>query len=219
MRKLIVAVVVVALLLIAADRVAAFVVQDRLAAAVDAQEGVDGATVDIKGFPFLTQVLRNHFDEATVTLPTLETGTSSGSIRVQQVRVTLKDIETSRGYTQVAARSVTGSGLIPYSEFDQFGVTVEYGGEATNGSGYLEVSLPSLSGQSLRVVPSVATGLTLDLGVLRGVAGVLPPAVRQLVQHPYDLAGVPAGITIKSIAATEDGLEVTLAGTKVKIAR
>jgi hypothetical protein len=219
MRKLIVAVVVIVLLLIAADRVAAFVVQDRLAAAIDEQEGVDGAKVDIKGFPFLTQVLRNHVDEATVTLPTLNTGTSGGSIQVEQVRVTLKDIETSHGYTRASARSVTGSGLIPYSEFDQFGVTVGYGGEATGGGGYLKVSLPSLRGRSLRVQPSVADGLALNLGLLSGAAALLPRPLRQLVQHPYDLSGLPAGIGIRSIEASEDGLNVTLTGTKVQIAR
>jgi hypothetical protein len=187
MRKLIIAAVVVILLLFAADRLSKHFVQDRLAARIETQESVDGVAVDITGFPFLTQVLRNHFDEAHVSLPTLDTETKAGSLLVENLDVTLADIKTSHSYTRAVARSVTGSGSIPYSVFDQFAaIDVSYGGETADGSGYLDVTAPSLGGAGVRVQPDVADGL-------------------------------PDGVVIDHINATPDGLDVTLTGNDVQL--
>jgi hypothetical protein len=218
-RKLLVGVVIVALILIGGDLVAKKVVEGRLASAAEGDFGVDEVSVDIAGFPFLTQVVQNHFDRVAFSTPGVDAGASGSAVRVEDIEVTLRDVETSDGYRRATAASVTGSGFVPYSAFDPFeGVTVAYGGTAPDGSGYLVVSAPGLSSGSVRVLPSAADGLSLDLGALTVISSSLPRTVRSFIGSPLTLAGLPDGLAIDEIDATEDGLNVRLTGSDITIA-
>jgi hypothetical protein len=138
---------------------------------------------------------------------------------VQDVQVDLRDVETSHRFTTAVARSATGSGFVPYSAFDQFDpVHVEYGGTAADGSGYLTVSAPSLGPASVRVEPSAVDGLTLNMATLSVLSAALPKELRTFVNSGHDFGGLPSGITITSLDATEGGLRVALSGTDVTIA-
>lgn len=214
MRKLLVAVVLLALLLVVGDRVAASVVEGKLADRIDAHEGVDGAEVDVHGFPFITQVLGNHFGEVEVSLPALDADTAAGSLQVDDVTITLHDLKTADGFTRATARRVTGTGSIPYSQFDQYPqVAVAYGGD-----GMLEVSAPSLGGRSVLIKPDLADGLTLDLSSL-GASSAIPAPIRTFLQLSLDVGGLPDGITVDAIEATESSLDLTLTGRGVDLAR
>jgi hypothetical protein len=219
MRKLLVALGVLALLFVVADRASKYFVESTLADHIASTESVDGVDVSIGGFPFLTQVVGNHFDEVDVTLPHLDARTSAGSIEVQDVRVSLRDVETSDRFTRATAGSATGSGFVPYSAFDRFDpITVAYGGTSPDGTAYLKVSAPSLGAGAVRVAPSAADGLSLNLDVLSVLSAALPKELRTFVSAAHDF-GLPNGLTVKRIEATEDGLRVTLAGSDVTIAR
>jgi LmeA-like phospholipid-binding len=220
MRKLLVAVGVLALLFVVADRASKYFVESTLADHIASTESVAGADVSIGGFPFLTQVLSNHFDEVDVTLPRLDARTSAGSIEVQDVRVSLRDVETSDRFSKATAGSATGSGFVPYGAFDHFDpITVDYGGTSPDGTAYLNVSAPSLGAGTVRVAPSVANGLSLNFDALSVPSAALPKGLRTFVSAAHDFGGMPDGLTIKRMDATADGLRVTLAGSDVSIAR
>jgi hypothetical protein len=219
MRKLLVALGVLALLFVVADRASKYYVESTLADHVESTESVDGVDVSIGGFPFLTQVLGNHFDQVDVTLPHLDARTSAGSVEVQDVRVSLHDVETSGRFTRATAASATGSGFVPYSAFNQFDpITVEYGGTSSDGTAYLNVSAPSLGAGTVRVAPSAADGMSLNLDALSVLTAALPKELRSFVSAAHDFGGLPNGLTIRRMEATEDGLRVTLAGSDVTIA-
>jgi len=220
MRKLLVALGVLALLFVVADRVAKHVVEGTLADHVEKMQSVNGVDVNITGFPFLTQVLGNHFDEVDVTLPHLDAGTLAGSIEVQDVRVSLRDVETSDQFTKATAASATGSGFVPYSAFDQFDpIDVEYGGTSPNGTAYLDISAPSLGAGTVRVAPSAADGMSLNLDALSVLSAALPRELRTFVAAAHEFGGLPDGLTVKRMEANADGLRVTLTGSDVTIAR
>jgi hypothetical protein len=217
MTKLIVGLGVLVLLLVAADQVAKAVVEARLADHVEQREQASDVDVDIAGFPFLTQVVQNQFDEVDVTLPRLETPTPAGDVRVEDLAVTLEDVETADRFQRAIAESVTGSGSIPYSAFDAFApAKVEYGGLAPDGHGYLAISVPGLG--SLKVEPSVMDGTSLDLESLDTLRRALPRDLRALVGRPLGLAGLPTGLTVETVEATPDGLDVTVTGSQVTVA-
>src|SRR4051812_30097338 len=175
MRKLVIALVVLVLLAVAADRVAKHVVEGRLADHIENRQQFDDVSVDVAGFPFLTQVVARHFDDVDIAIATLRARTGAGSIRMEDVDLALHDVSTSSDFTSATAAKATGSGLVPYSAFDAFApVKVAYGGTTADGAGYLQVSAPSLGGGSLRVVPSAADGLRLNLGALSVVTRALP---------------------------------------------
>jgi hypothetical protein len=217
MTKLIIAVGVLAVLLVAADQVAKAFVEARLADHVERREQAKDVEVDIAGFPFLTQVVQNQFDEVDVTMPRLDTPTPAGDVRVENLDVTLQNVETSDRYQRATAASVYGSGSIPYSAFDAFApAQIGYGGLAPDGHGLLAISVPGVG--SLQVEPSVADGTSLDLESLSAVSRALPPQLRPLLGRPLGLAGLPAGFTLKTVEATADGLDVTVTGSQVTVA-
>jgi LmeA-like phospholipid-binding len=219
-RKLLIAVGVVVLLLVVADRVSKHVVESRLADRIESRERVDGVAVDIGGFPFLTQVVARHFDDVDVTMPLLRAQTAVGGVAVHDVRISLHDVKATDRFTRATAASATGTGLVPYSAFDAFApVRVGYGGPTDDGSGYLEISAPTLGGGSIRVVPSVVDGTSLSLDALSPVTRVLPPSLRTFVSGGHALEGLLDGVTVRSVEATPDGIAVTLAGRHVRIAR
>ncbi|HSS68768.1 MAG TPA: DUF2993 domain-containing protein [Nocardioidaceae bacterium] len=220
MRRLLVGLGVLAILLVGADRGAKYVVEGRLADHIESKESVSGVDVSIAGFPFLTQVVGNHFDQVDVTLPEFDARNSAALIDVQDVHVSFRDVATSNRYTRATAASATGAGLVPYSEFDQFApVKVTYGGTSSSGDAYLSVSAPSLGPGAIRVVPSAADNLGLKLDSLSVVSAVLPRSLRTFVSASHDFGGLPSGISVKRLEATPDGLKVTLVGRHVTVAK
>jgi hypothetical protein len=220
LRKLLVALGVLVLLAVVVDRGSKYFVENTLADHVEKKESVAGVDVTIDGFPFLTQVIQNHFDQVDVTMPRLDAETAAGSVEVEDVRVSFRDVGTSDRFTKAVAASATGSGFIPYSAFDQFApISVAYGGTASDGSGYLLVSAPSLGSQTVRVRPSAVDGLSLSLDALSALSAALPGQLRSFVSSAHDFAGLPGGVVIKGVDATEDGLRVALVGKHIVIAR
>jgi hypothetical protein len=220
MRRLLVALGVTVLLFVAVDRGAKYLVEKTLADHVETTEGVSDADVSIGGFPFLTQVAENHFDEIDVSMPHVSASLPAGSLEVQDVQVALRDVETSHRFTRATAASATGSGLVPYAAFDQFApVQVEFGGATPDGTGYLTVSAPSLGPRTVNVVPSAVDGLTLSLDSLSILSRALPTGLRSFVGGAHDFAGLPRGLRIERLDAAEDGLRVTLVGSDIAIAQ
>ena len=145
--------------------------------------------------------------------------TAVASIEVQNVQMSFRDVATSDRFTHATAASATGTGLVPYSEFDQFDpVKVTYGGTSPSGAAYLSVSAPSLGPGVIRVVPSAADNLGLRLDSLSVVSASCPASLRTFVSAGYDFGGLPRGIAVKRLEATPDGLKVTLVGRHVTVA-
>ena len=110
MKKLLIFVVIVGLLAIAGDRVAAKLATDeakkRLVSA-----GVSSPEVDVRGFPFLTQLLARHFNDVRVTTPAVRIGTG----RADQVSGTARDV-TVPSSGPATAGHLSARGTIPYAE-------------------------------------------------------------------------------------------------------
>ncbi len=218
MRRLVLVIVAVLVLLGIADFVGERVVESRVAAQIDENLEVAGTTVDIAGWPFLTQVLRNDFGRIDVSLPTVERAVGAGALRVERIRVRLHDVSTSDRYTTVAARSADGSGLIPFEQFDRLQpLSVGYGGTGEDGRGYLELSVPSLSDLSVRVVPDVVDGFSLDFEAPERSSGVVSALISRFLSQTMEVSGLPAGVTITEVQATPDGLWVALTGDGLRL--
>lgn len=106
-----------------ADRVAAHVVESRLADAVSTNLREAGTTakttkVDTEGFPFLTQVLSGKFDGGQVHL----TDVASPQGSIDKVDLTLKDVKVPRDVLSgakphdVTAAKIVGTGRVSVTE-------------------------------------------------------------------------------------------------------
>jgi hypothetical protein len=219
MRKLAIVLVMLVALGVAADRAAAYVAEGVVAQKIQDAEGIDDAAVDITGFPFLTQVLAGEFSAIEVSMPTVDASTGGGSVRVDELDVTFRDVVTSEGFSSAHAGSVTGSGSIEYDAFTGLGlVDVAYGGETRDGRGSLELSVGR--GLTTRVVPTVLDGQTLGFAGSDGTTRIdpMPDALMSFALGRYALDGLPSGFEIESVEATRDGLELTVTGIDVPLA-
>lgn len=213
MRRLLLAVVVVLVLLGIADVVGERVVENRVAARIDDTLAVSGTTVDVAGWPFLTQVLRNDFSRIDVSLPTISRSVGLGSLRVERIRARLHDVSTSDRYSTVTARAADGSGVIPYEQLDRIeSLSVGYGGASADGRGYLELSAPAFGGAGIKVVPDIADGLTLSFEDPARSSGALPRLLARFLSQRLQVSGLPAGLTVTGVSATPEGLRVELTG-------
>jgi hypothetical protein len=219
MRKLAVVLVVLIALGLLVDRGAEHVAEGVIAQKVQDAEGVSEADVEIIGFPFLTQAVGGKFEAINVSMPAVDAETrGGGDVRVERLDMTFRDVATSEGFSQATAGSVRGSGFIPYDEFDGLGtVRVGYGGTTPDGQGYLELSLGGRL--TVNVVPSMLDDQTLGFTGTAGSTRIdaLPEALATFAVDQYTLGGLPSGLIIDEIAATPDGLEVTVTGSDVSL--
>ena len=74
LRNTIIALVVLLVVLVAVDRLAAFYVQGRIASQIQDQGFPAKPNVSIKGFPFLTQVISRHFQEVQISSQNVKAG-------------------------------------------------------------------------------------------------------------------------------------------------
>ncbi len=232
MRRLVIAFVLLAVVLIGGDRLAVHVVEDKVATYVMNRENLSSKpNVEIKGFPFLTQVLSNDISKVTMTLPAVKakTGTTK-EVRVEDVSVTFTDVRTSHRFNQVTADSMTGSALIPYAAVSALGpFTASYGGQsAAKDAGVISLKPDKKSG--LPRTLSVDVGLAVSDGTIafvgtNGATRIAPiptnlrPLLTSLVRDSHPVYGLPRTFTITSLDVRKDGVHVALAGRNVEMSR
>jgi hypothetical protein len=220
-RKLLVVLVVLALIAVVGDRVAARLASGEAERRLRA-EGFADPSVDVGGFPFLTQVLSRSFDEVTLTTPAVQ----RDGVRAQGIRATATDVDVPRG-GDVLLGSLSARGTISYDEIlRQAGqdnlelsrasadevrlrreVTVLGQTLAVSARGRIEAE-----GRAIRVVPR---GFELQ-----GGEAVSPPLAASLTDRfslTYVVRGLPHGVRLDRIRPTAAGLQVSLSGRDVRL--
>ena len=222
MKKLLVFLVVVGLLAIVADRVAAKFATDeaqrRLVAA-----GLTSPHVDVRGFPFLTQALARHFDDVQVSATSAEIGTG----RAEHISGTAQDVEVPSSGPATAGR-LTGKGTIAYPEVlkqvDQPGLRL---GNAGNGQVELrrDVSVLGRTYSAVargRVEPQGDSLLVTPTSVRLAGGGAIDARLSSLINDrftiSYRIRGMPDGVQIDRITPAQDGFVVDVSGHDVRLA-
>jgi len=216
MRKLLVALIVLALVGIAADRVAHVLATNEAESRLVAH-GLEDPDVSVGGFPFLGQVLQRHFDEVRVRATSLQT--ESG--RAEDLDVTAYDVDAPAGGAVTVGR-LSGHGTVTYAEvLRQAGVEGWELSDAGNGNVRIQrdVTLQGQTvtatatgrveprGQRLRVVPT-------DVRIEGGGAGAaaLADTFADQLALTYSLRALPEGMTVQRVEAGPTGFVVTVSG-------
>ena len=214
------AVVVVAGLFVA-DRVVASTVEKRSVQAIEQNlDGVVGTpTVDIGGFPVLTQVLAGSLDEVTGQVD----GVTLEGIKATDVTIDATNVTTSTPYT---AGTATISATLPTASINtivadqtQLEIAVSVDGNALRATGkVLGVTL------SANLVPRVQDGLLLvdvqniAVGGLSVSVDSLPASIgNRLNDIEVPVGGLPEGLVLQQATVVADGVRITASGTDVVI--
>jgi hypothetical protein len=220
-KALLVVVLVLLGLAVVADRVAVGIAEDRVGQELASKGGLAGTpTVDIAGFPFLTQAVAGRYDDVRISLTADELGQPEGTradVALHGVHVPLSSV-LSGSVDQVPVDRIDGTATLSYAL-----LSAQLGGNATirhEGDGLRITKTVELLGQTF---PLTATGtvaldggeLVVDVARASG-AGVDVPEflvtrVSDLLDLRYALPELPFGLQLTGVQPAEDGVDVQIA--------
>ncbi|GHF00644.1 hypothetical protein GCM10018789_33010 [Streptomyces werraensis] len=242
LRILLVVAVVLGGIFVIVDRVAVHFAEGEAADRVRASEGLTSTPdVDIRGFPFLTQVLGGSFDEVRVGISDYEAGAGEGgrTIRIADLRADLRGVEFSGDFGSAVADSATGTATVAYDELLRNakaeptqvapGITAEVVALSDGGNGKIKVALETtVLGTKLPEPVTVLSSVTVvDGNTVRVRADALPvlggveiaeSRVRRITDFEQKIDGLPGGISLEKVRAAADGVDVTVTGKDVRLA-
>ena len=202
-----------------ADRVAEVLAAHRLASTVQSSQHLSSRpTVTIRGFPFLTQVLRGRYTEVDLSskTPVSQNGVevSAVNLRLHGVRVTASDVVHGT-VRNVFVQSGTGTALITYPElnslFRRFGGTIGSAVTVTPTTpGHAKLNGPL--GLSLDFAAAVTDGRLVvapDRAELQGLPSFVRDAITSAVATPITLPAFPYNLSLASGHLEPNGLVLT----------
>lgn len=227
LRVLLFIVVIAAVLLVAGDRVAVNLAEDKAAEKIRSSQGLPATPdVSIKGFPFLTQVIGRNLDEVDAELDGIEASADGRTLRVAKLTAQFHDVELGSDYTSVkSAASATGDARITYADLTKAaggGVKIGYAGEK-NGRSQVTISpnIPVLA--SLQVTGSLSVeGNTVRLRadsvptLCKAVPGC-EDKVRTQTDHQWKLDRLPGNLKLERVVTTRDGISIAASGKNVQM--
>jgi hypothetical protein len=227
MRKLLIALGVLVVLFIAADRISAAVAENRISDRIAASYGLSARPgVSIQGFPFLTQVLTGDYNQINVSV----TQVGAGGITLHDLRARFTGIHASltqvlgNGAGTVTADRATGTAIVSYRQVDQrlpAGLRVRPHGKGlmvsgTVKAGALRVPISAtvqlgITGGGVKVTPmhvTVMGGIGLPVAADASRFGVVLP-----------VTALPLHLHLTSVHVSAGGLRIGAAARHVHFAR
>lgn len=218
MRRLLVTIVVLAGVLLVADRVAIATAQSQLAAAVQQEADLaDKPSVDLIGFPFLTQAVRGEYDGGRLEIRDLRTEkllVERLTIDLREVAVPLSDL-LSGSVATVPVGRVNGVALVTYPELAKAtgvpGLRISPKGDRLQ----LNFAVKQF-GTSRPVVASARVGVSDNAVRITSVEIQGSPLPEQLtsaalnqVQSSLAFGALPYGLNVGDVRVAETGVEVS----------
>ena len=202
-------VVVLAILLVVADRVAAGIAENEVASQIKSSGFPVKPKVTIEGFPFLTQLAARDFRQMDIAASNV----TEGPLDIASVNATMHGVHINSGFNGATVDQINGTALITFAGLSRAGgigdgITLSNGG---NGDVKASIDLGFVTGTALAQVTKTGPH---QIGVRVVSAGGLPlSALGPLQDFTVNLPDLPAGMTIQSVSVTGQGLLIAIAGT------
>lgn len=230
MRKVLVGLLVLVVLLVVGDRVAAAYANRRLASQVKSELALEqDPTVRVRGIPFLTQALGGTYEDLRVQIPDYDSGPLQNIVvdaRLQGVHAPLGDVVDGR-LSSVPVDRITGEVTIAYDELARAsgiqGLRIVKEGDALRVSGSVAVlgrqvdavavGRVEVEGSDLRITAEQATveGVELPRSALDAANRALSFAV-----SPREL---PLSLQITNVRTEQDAVVVSARSDQAVLSR
>jgi hypothetical protein len=227
-----VAVVVLVVLLVAADRLAVFVADRAVASKIQTSQKLESRpSVKIEGFPFLTQVISNNYQAVRLKAHNVTVGDSDRRVAIRDLVARLTGIKANRDFSQATAKTVNGTATVSYAELSRVvGVPLHFDGTNASGVGRLATT-KAVSALGLSVSGSVSAQVNVIGGDSLQFSSVqvkfadtgisLPQTVTDqftsVFHDQLSLKGLPFGLAIERIVITASGVSVVAEASDVAL--
>jgi hypothetical protein len=216
------ALIVVLILLVIGDRVAVAIAENQIASQIKSADSAISPSVNIKGFPFLTQVISRNLQEIDISAKDIPAGTSG--VTISSVSAQAKGVHINSSFNGGKVDSILGSAFVSFSSVgtalssqtggladlslsaagpQEIKVTADLGGVAK----LQQVGKVTMTGNHVSIVWKNTAGSDtggIDIGSILGGSNTLPDL-------NFDIPKLPAGLQVKSFSITQQGLSVTVA--------
>jgi hypothetical protein len=223
-RKLLITLIVLAVLLVAADFGLRAYAESRTATAVQAELGLTAVPdVSIEGFPFILHAVQGEYPQVIITAANVDNGLLPGTraqLNLAQVTLPLRDA-LSGNTSQLAAQATTLQVLIPLTSLtaalNQPNLTLS---AAPDGSLAVTTSV-TVAGQQIPLTGTATITvandtLTLSVGSLAAAGIDLTPVVSAAanalvggLQRSFPLTGLPFSVTAANVSVVGGDVVVT----------
>jgi DUF2993 family protein len=227
MRKLLIGVAVLAVLLVAADRISVAVAEDQISNRLTSAYGLPGKPgVSITGFPFLTQVAAGDYQQIDVSasqVPADGATLHDLKVRLSGVHATVGQV-LGKGSSLVTADNAAGSAMVGFGTVDRRlpgGLRLHPDGKNLSVSGSL-----AYHGVHIPVSATVAVGVS-DSGIkvspvrvsVAGLPGLPVSAYSSQLHIVVPLSTLPLHLHLTSVHVTPNGLRIAASARHVQFAR
>ena len=227
MRKLLIGVIILAVLLVAADRISVAVAENQISNRLTSAYGLAGKPgVTITGFPFLTQVATGDYQQIDVSASQVPVGGTvlhHLNVRLTGVHATVSQV-LGNGSSMVTADRAAGSAMVGFGTVDHRlpgGFRLHPDGKNLSVSGRLAVG-----GARIPVSATVALGVS-GSGISVTPVHVSVPGVAALPSSAYSsqlrvtvpLNTLPLHLRLTSVHVAPGGLRIGAAARHVQFAR
>lgn len=222
MKALLIVVVMLLGLAVAADRVAVKVAEGQVASQIAQKGGLHGKpTVQIGGFPFLTQALAGDYHDVRIALTAEQLGQPAGTsadVHLRGVKVPLSSV-LSRSVSEVPVDSVDGTATLSYPL-----LAAQIGPDTTltkEGSQLRITRSVELAGQRMKLTAAgqitlKGNDLVIDVQKASGLGVTIPSFLVErasnLLDLRYTVPALPFGLQLTTVTPQDDGVRITVEG-------
>jgi LmeA-like phospholipid-binding len=221
---------------VVADRVLVGVAENRIAEELQRSQRLPlTPDVDVRGFPFLTQVLRGRYSEIDADLRDPPVG---GGLAVEHLQVRLRGVRiklaalAAGDVSSVPVDSATATGTVTYEALDAVArrnlprevTKVHFGAAADNRlkvTGTYSSSLLSakISTSARVVVKDGRLRIELVPGTLDGVPAAFRPQVQSVLEKASRLPELPMDFEPDSVTVTPDAIRIEAHSDTLNLSR
>jgi LmeA-like phospholipid-binding len=216
-------VIVVLVLLVVSDRVANAYAENQMASQVQSSLGLSGKPdVTIHGFPFWTQVIAHNFKNVTVTASneTINSATAGGgALEIQSLNATLHGLHfQSFSSNNATVDQFNATALVNFTALGNIGGVPQGVTLTQDGPNQVKLTL-SLGPLSIPATAQVTQSGPNQIHVHVTDVGGLSDQLGNFGDFTITIPKLPAGVTIKSVSVTQQGVMVSIAGVNTTLSQ
>ena len=202
-------VVVLLLLAVVADRVAAGIAENEAASQIKSAGFPVKPKVSIEGFPFLTQLAARDFRKVDISASNVK----EGPLTIASINATGQGVHLTSSFNGATVDQINGTALVTFAGLDSAGGLGEGITLSDGGNNELKASI-NLGFTSFDAKAQVTRANSHQIEVKVVDAGPIPQsALGNLTDFKISLPSLPAGMTIQNVSVTGQGVLISISGS------